>query len=729
MTPRLLPNGTTLIVFALLLALPFVILWPMWWHPEAMAYDMADYFLPYRYFIGECLQQHCFPWWNPYSGLGVPMAADPQSGALYPVTWFTGYFFGYDFFTINVEFLLHLAIAGFGMFTLLRGLKFSIFISLLLACSYQFCGFFINNAQHYSWIISAAWLPFIVHYYRKIFLSGTLKDAIALALSMSLFTTGGYPAFLIILMYLLGGHFLLQAALNLYEKKWTLVLRRLQWSAVSLFAYLLLLLPYAYAFFEGIPLMTRGEGLANDPALLRIFSPQSAITFLLPAVPLGQNRIFDTDTSMTNVYIGLLALVFLLVAVIRNRKMEVRMLLALSLLFLLIAFGNALPFWSLIFNYLPFIDHIRFPAAFRLFIIIGCIMVAAEGLQLEMTNKTRLPVVIATVLIGLLITGVIIVFASGSHYLLPQSFSTKAMLEFFGKSNVPNNILLQSAIQIIFLLWLLLLLYAGNKWKRNRWLAMILLFVATDFFVASRINFTTIISSPFSSMELNKKLQNEPHGFPIWNAKDEKEVTNVGNGSFAPSYFNNNLFTKHFSADSYSPFVLKATATLQKSQAYHALVDRPVLYVSNKVQPLLQHNAESLRIADDAVLLPEAVATQFAMDTDTLTSDLQLTGFNNHSFEADVKVSQPALLVLQQNYYPGWKVKVDGVSSIPVVVNYCMMSVLLPEGNHHVEFYYDTALLNALFIFSAILYLFGVLSFLLSSFNSSRSNALNSRRE
>ena len=263
--PRSQPEQkVTYIHFALLCLAPFLVFWPLWWHAEAMAYDMADYFLPFRYFIGECLQQHRFPWWNPYSGLGIPMAADPQSGVFYPVTWFIGYLFGYDFLTINIEYLVHLSIAGCGMYQLLRGLKFEPVVCLLLAVSYQFCGFMVNNAQHLTWIISAGWLPFFLHYYRLTILYGKRNNAIKAALSLFMFTTGGYPAFLIILLYLIGAHFLFMLIGNILQKKLKEAGQLLKWSSVMLLIYLLVTAPFILSFLQGIPLMTRGDAL---PAL------------------------------------------------------------------------------------------------------------------------------------------------------------------------------------------------------------------------------------------------------------------------------------------------------------------------------------------------------------------------------------------------------------------------------------------------------------------------------
>ena len=127
-----------------------------------------DWFYPMRYLIGECLQNHVLPVWNPYINLGYPLHTDPQSGALYPIVWIIGYFLGYSPFTINLEFILHILFAFYGMKKLSEAIGLKGNVSILVGLSYACCGFFVGNAQHLTWIISAAWIPYILYYYIKL---------------------------------------------------------------------------------------------------------------------------------------------------------------------------------------------------------------------------------------------------------------------------------------------------------------------------------------------------------------------------------------------------------------------------------------------------------------------------------------------------------------------------------------------------------------------------------
>lgn len=722
-------SKATFISYTLLLALPFIIFWPLWLHPEAMAYDMADYFLPFRHFIGECLQEHQFPWWNPYSGLGIPLAADPQSGVFYPVTWLIGYLAGYDFVTINIEYLLHLSLAGWGMFMLLRGMHYALFSSLLLAIAYQFSGFMVNNAQHLTWIISACWLPYFLHHYRLTFLTGDRNHAIKTVLSLFLFTTGGYPAFLIILCYLVAGHILFVLIHNARIRQPAQIRHVAKWSAVMLIIYLVITAPFIYSFLQGVPLMTRGEPLSKDHTLFLAFTPQSAITFLLPATPLGRHVDFETDISMTNVYMGLLTWIFLIAGLTFTREKRTMAVILCTLTLLLISFGDVLPFWTFLFDYVPYFDHIRFPAAFRLFVITGCLVIAAEGMKQETIRPSRLPGFIAGSSALLILTILIVAYNLLDQLLWPGSFSTAAMLQFFGAGSTLNTMALQSMIQLPLLIIAGILFFSRIRRNKSAWQIMVLMFVLVDLFIASRINFPVIIGSEFPAGELNKKLSSMPSGFPMWNADTETEVSGTGNGSFAPSYFNNNLFEKKFSRDSYAPFMLKQRALLERSPVKYALLDHPVMYFTDQLQSYPDPMDDRVKLHEkNTVLVPDILVKQFeGLPGDSLISQIQLTGFSATQFGVHARTSKQALLILQQTYYPGWKVKVNQVIEDPLVVNYCMMSVVLPAGDHQVSFFFDKTYPEAALLLSTSMCILLLLLIFFGRKRSGSGNHLNLR--
>src|SRR5687768_7624079 len=134
-----------LVPYLLLLAVPFIAFWQIGMMQHTMKWDMLDQFFPYRYFLSECVDAHVLPSWNPYQHLGAPFHADPQSGFWYPPAWLLALLRGYDIYTMNFEFILHVCIAGIGFFKLLRGFGIENRNALLFSVAYQCCGLFVNN--------------------------------------------------------------------------------------------------------------------------------------------------------------------------------------------------------------------------------------------------------------------------------------------------------------------------------------------------------------------------------------------------------------------------------------------------------------------------------------------------------------------------------------------------------------------------------------------------------
>ena len=101
--------------------------------------DLFDFELPRQYAFYRGLREGEFPWWDPYSDGGHPLVAeahnnltDPFRLLLYGCLSFEA---AYNWIRIVHSFLL-----GFGMFMLLRHLRFSLFATVFGALGYQFAG-------------------------------------------------------------------------------------------------------------------------------------------------------------------------------------------------------------------------------------------------------------------------------------------------------------------------------------------------------------------------------------------------------------------------------------------------------------------------------------------------------------------------------------------------------------------------------------------------------------
>lgn len=74
---------------------------------------------------------------------------------------------------------------------------------------------------------------------------------------------------------------------------------------------------------------------------------------------------------------------------------------------------------------------------------------------------------------------------------------------------------------------------------------------------------------------------------------------------------------------------------------------------------------------------------------DSLISEITISEFTPTMITAEVKTNQTSLLTVLQNAYPGWQARVDDVRAQIIHSNISMMSVVVPGGNHTVQFEYD----------------------------------------
>jgi len=69
----------------------------------------------------------------------------------------------------------------------------------------------------------------------------------------------------------------------------------------------------------------------------------------------------------------------------------------------------------------------------------------------------------------------------------------------------------------------------------------------------------------------------------------------------------------------------------------------------------------------------------------------KILSYTSQEVKIDAPVERPALLVLNDSDYPGWKVYVDGRRSHWITANYLFRGVLLQPGRHLVRFAYEPA--------------------------------------
>lgn len=72
-----------------------------------------------------------------------------------------------------------------------------------------------------------------------------------------------------------------------------------------------------------------------------------------------------------------------------------------------------------------------------------------------------------------------------------------------------------------------------------------------------------------------------------------------------------------------------------------------------------------------------------------LQSNIQITSYQENTVTIHTQTNQPSFLVLLDNDYPGWNAYVDGNQTQVFRTDYTFRGIILPKGNHIVQFVYQ----------------------------------------
>ena len=671
---------TTLAVLAILL-----FYWPVSFGVYSMKWDILNWFFPMRQLVGEMLQAHLLPLWNPYINLGYPLGIDPQSGSLYPLTWAIGYFFGYSIYVIGLEFVLHAVIGFWGFKKLGKTLGWSLNTALVIGILYAGCGFMVGNSQHLTYIISAAWIPWILHYYYQLWHQPNVRPAIGLSLAMMLLLTGGYPAFFLTIGYTLLAIFLWMMIKNGWQKKYSFCKRIFSLHGLAVVLFLFQSLCFIRFFLESMPLINRTKGLTLAQVQLVPFSPQGLLTFLFPFMASPDVSFWQTDISMVNVYFGLGAFILVIAQIIFRPSKKVLSLFGIGLIFMGISFGDYFFLRGLLYHVLPLMDMFKYPALFRLFFILlfliltgmgleklredysnKCVSLAARTsdsrnsagqalkeatradtlketspLRKEKANKFSRLIQGAAIAATIISVILFIYTINQVSFQWPEAISAAAFHQFAMDSPTAVRLLWQLPVQLIFLILFIILI------EKKSIKGIYLLFVL-DIFIAVQFNsFTTIICEA-PTQELQKKLDALPEGFLTATAP-VLATGHLGDNRYYPIFNNHSMLRRDIAKNGYNNLQLSAYAEFHTTENAKKYLDHPPFYT-----------------------LPE--------------SPLELLHFTPNELVIQTNGTQARQLIFSQINYPGWEVTIDDRPTELTTIDAPVLAVNLAAGTQEVRF-------------------------------------------
>jgi len=644
---------------------------------HTLKWDMMDQFFPCRYFISECFHHGVFPLWCPYINFGYPYYADPQGGLFYPGTWLLAATTGYHVYTMNIEYVAHVAIAGIAFFYLLKGFALDNYTAVVFGILYSLSGIFIGNAQHLSWIIAMAWMPLIILSLEDIFQIPTVKNALKLSLFTYLGLTGGYPGLVLIAGYFLLLYAAVRICIILIRDKNYVTGRRIIFMLVlSGMVFVLLSGGYLYSFVQSVPYITRSKPITIAEANNLPLSPKAMISFLFPFATVTQHLQLGTDISMANAFAGFLLLPFIFIAFLKGSTTGFqKVLLVFAIICLAAALGKYFFVRSIFFKVLPGLNMIRHASIFRTFMVLGLLAFAASGFEwlLHSISKEENRGFIKRLFIGyfvfLLLVAIYVFFKADDKFPVRLLSLRDSPIRLFNSQfNVYSHILSQCSLQLVLLLIIILSLYVGALSAKTHKLLLCCVVMA-DIIIAAQWNLPGTATSEVRPSDLQARLAQMPEGFPVPPLVPVEQFTHVSDGSTLPIWYNISFFKKIPAKDGFNSFYLSSVDDFYGSGESSGILKRPVVFFNNS-------------------------ATKFSLDK-----------FYPNEVIVSYRADTTNQFTVLQTLYPGWKVFIDGQPNMIEKSYHNFMSVQAPAGKHTIRFVFEPPVVMYLFFLTAGLFL------------------------
>ena len=676
--------------FLLLLLLTVVFFYPLSFHLYPMKYDAIDCFFPWRYFISNELNQGRFPFWNPYQDLGYPISSDPSSGAWYPIVWFFSLFGKYSIYTISLEYLLHIFLAGIGSYLLFQYFYKNNSISLFGAIAYMTSGVFIGNAQHLPYIVSVCWLPFVILCFLKLKEETKFSNAIFGGITLSLMITGGYPAFVIILFYLFAIFFILYT----YNFIKTRSLKAFyQWIfKVGLFIFVTIIFSSGlfYSVYIVQPYLSRLNGFTLENALFSPFSIQSFISFIAPYATSIRSEYFNSDLSMRNGYFGLIPFMFFLLSLFSKKSSDLKILFWFSIFCLTASVGDLLPVRSFLFKYVPMMNVFRFPSVFRGFFILISLLLGLNFLaNLDELKIKRLKYFTLS-FIGLF---VILIFISRMNgYLNFGHFIKNDIHTDSDTITISQHLVLSSIISVLLLSVYFFIIY--KKKYIVKWSLILLIF---DCFITIQLTGPFTVYSPeFNLKEItenfNKKIPLEID----YNTISIKEIDHL-QGIGKPFWQNEGMLQEILTSKGFNSFSFTEYENLENlfPNYFEKLIENKIYLLSDKTfndTLMTKFEADSTKLNPTVLFFNKndyEFLSKQKLKTVITKDKVEVIEISPQTMIFNTQTENQQLFTLFQKNFKGWKAFINGKLVKIYTSSKNFMTIILPKGKNKVEFEYE----------------------------------------
>lgn len=676
----------TIVLFGRTLVLP----------PGNMLYGQDSH--SFLFFVLDYLKKNILsgvmPWWNPYWFSGVPMLSNPAGGSIYyplnsifllfPISKGIVYFF-----------LIHMVGAGLAMYWFVRK-YFDPISSCISAIILTFSGYMIGAVYmgHTETVVVMTWLPIILGSLVRFFESQKKKYFVLFVLSFTLQILSGTYVAVLFTLELIVLYFLFVVFTDWFPKR----------NLYSIFKNgLIFLAGIACAFglsaVELVPFLEnslhsiRSEGIPYDVAARDSFNWHLWYIFV-KAVDTSQKIILDIQKNIvagSNIafeylfFLGFAAIALVALSIvigtyrlIRKKKIEAIwfFICFATLVFFILAFGINFPFYRVLFEIITPYQMIRRPIRHLFIVTFTLAFLAGWGIS---KIKFRIVRVIFLLLISLelLLFGKQFIRVVPEPYVLNGKNYTSLLQQTIGDSRLHLNF-------------------------RNAGITGVLLYEDSGSYykIPMISGYSPMILDRYYKFVRTASLAQGAALSKIFPLKLEHPVINYLSAKYIvdqklrdidrddkkiPEYFNP-VFEDEARLVYENPKAFPRYFLVGQIGAYQSDDEALTLIGQNKVDL----SKVALLVDVDARRVVEKLReiSSSGCDPNQLTGQVNRQEYAMNSFQLHVQTNCQALLVTSEPYYPGWEAYVDGNKTDIYIVNTAFRSILIPSGEHIIEFRY-----------------------------------------
>ncbi len=338
------------------------------WDKVACSHDLLAFFYPYKYFLGQSLQQGQIPLWNPYTYSGTPFMANLASGVFYP---FNLLFCLWTFVpAMNLFFLLHCFLTGYFTYLFLRSLNLTRWSGFLGGVVVMGCGSFSSQLEWLGVIASWPWVPLCFFILEKALTSKRPRGIwVFLGLALSWQFLAGHPQ---VLFYNVLALFFYYLYHSVQIKKFSF------WWLASLLAAGVVLIQLV-PFVEFSRQTIRGAGISYEAAIQGSLDPRDLSALVNPWPALYG---FATINSwQVSLYAGLVPCLLALLAVFLKAGRPKNFFALLLVASLFVALGVHNPLYKFLYDHFPPFQYVRQPVKILFLWHFSLAVLAAYGLD------------------------------------------------------------------------------------------------------------------------------------------------------------------------------------------------------------------------------------------------------------------------------------------------------------------------------------------------------------